>query len=579
MKYGLRFNDFSLQRLQQCFMSHHNSVVKMKTKSFTIQPRISTLAICITILSICQSIFSFAQAPQQFNFQGIARNGAGESIRNQTVKVRFTIHEATPQGQQDFQEEHSPKTNSEGIFNVSVGSAGGDLSAIDWKSSMYYLQIELDPAGGNNFVDIGTSQLVSVPYALHAEEADRLKNDDPIVLRGMVGSGGTLPDVGLGARLIWYPKKAAFRAGNLGDWKEANIGENSTAFGQSLAFGKNSFAVGENAKALTANSIAIGLGSQSGAEQAVSIGAGQAKGYASTAIGSGAYAPGSYATAIGFSAKAEGFCSMAVGYKALAKALYGVTTGVWNSDSDLPHPAVAQPGDRIFQVGNGTSDQNRSNALTVLRNGNVGIGSDVLTPQYLLDVGGRARIRDNGETAGIYFDNSEDQADGFVGLVNDDEIGLYLKGWKFWVNTQGNGYLNGNLIQTSDRRLKINITAFENSLHKINKLQGYHYNWKEQAKDQNLQTGLIAQEVEEYFPELVSTNKSGYKSVNYIGLIPHLIESTKELQTKIQQLEKQTVKIAALEMELSILQNLALRLDDLEAKYTKTNKITQTIAK
>lgn len=190
------------------------------------------------------------------------------------------------------------------------------------------------------------------------------------------------------------------------------------------------------------------------------------------------------------------------------------------------------PEDRIFQIGNGGSPNFRSNAVTVLRNGNVGIGNNALVPQFLLDIGGRARIRHNGSTAGIYFDNSQNIADAFVGLKADDQIGFYINnGWRFWVNGS-NAFVNGAIVNTSDRRLKKNINPLAGSMAMLAKLQGYHYHWNDNRQGSELQTGLIAQEVEKLFPELVMTDKEGYKAVNYTGLIPHLLEAMKELDQK-----------------------------------------------
>jgi hypothetical protein len=69
-------------------------------------------------------------------------------------------------------------------------------------------------------------------------------------------------------------------------------------------------------------------------------------------------------------------------------------------------------------------------------------------------------------------------------------------------------------------------------------LNAYHYHWKAADRDQSLQTGLIAQEVQKQFPELVMADDEGYLSVNYIGLIPHLIEAHKELKAENELLKK-----------------------------------------
>ncbi|AWV98777.1 tail fiber domain-containing protein [Arcticibacterium luteifluviistationis] len=111
--------------------------------------------------------------------------------------------------------------------------------------------------------------------------------------------------------------------------------------------------------------------------------------------------------------------------------------------------------------------------------------------------------------------------------------------------------IGGTLTQNSDQRLKKDIVGLTNSANKIEKLNGYHYNWIAEDRDQALQTGLIAQEVKALFPELVSTNDEGYLSVNYIGLIPHLIEANKNKDADIKKqgelIEKLGERLLALE--------------------------------
>jgi hypothetical protein len=164
--------------------------------------------------------------------------------------------------------------------------------------------------------------------------------------------------------------------------------------------------------------------------------------------------------------------------------------------------------------------------------GNVGVG--VLNPAFILDIRGRTRIRhETGSTAGIWYNNSTNGLGAFAGMKTDTETGLFVGGnWRFWVNSGGQGYLNGALIQTSDQRLKKDFTKLSNSLSDIYKINGYHYYWKDADRSQDLQTGLIAQEVQKIFPELVQTNEKGFLSVNYIGLVPHLIEAIKELRNE-----------------------------------------------
>lgn len=498
---------------------------------------VNTLRSALICFFCLSAIPSFAQAPNLFSFQGVARNGEGKIIANKSINLRITIHSENAAGPSVYQESHNATTSAQGIFNIAVGGGnaqGGNFSTIDWKVSAHFIQIEMDPDGGNSLIDLGTTQLLSVPYAQHSSEAGRWQNGYPVVQKMEFGAEidmndpntpntpgfqkYLLPSIGDGNRLVWYPFKGAFRAGlsQNGNWEREKLGDNS------VAFGGNTFATG-------AFSTALGNGTQ-------------ANGPFSTAIGLTSFAQGGASTAIGWGAVAFGNASTAIGDHTYAKTPGSISLGLYNDISDTPDNANPLPTDRIFQLGNGqlvNEEITTSNALTILRNGFMGIGQNAKDPKYFLDVAGRARIRNSGETAGIFFNNSANAAAGFVGMVNDNEIGFFVGGsWKYFVNSNGNATLTGTLSQNSDRRLKRDFNPLTSSLGKINTLKGYQYYWKDGQKDQSLQTGLIAQEVEASFPELVTTDGDGFKSVNYIGLIPHLIESIKDLKAEVERLKK-----------------------------------------
>lgn len=189
------------------------------------------------------------------------------------------------------------------------------------------------------------------------------------------------------------------------------------------------------------------------------------------------------------------------------------------------------------------------------RNGKVGLGNNPVLPQYILDVGARARIQHKGNSsAGIYFNTSQQTADAFVGMKQDDQVGFYQgNSWNFWVTADGNCFSKFGSLAQSDRRQKRNFTSLANSLTKITNIKGYNYYMIDPKVDQSLQTGVIAQEVEEIFPELVKTDKEGMKAVNYTGFIPHLIESIKELKVENEELKKSVKRIESLEASLNSL--------------------------
>jgi len=118
---------------------------------------------------------SNAQTPQAIPYQGVARNSSGNIIAGQNISLRLSIHDVTPAGTVVYKESHSATTNTLGLFSVSIGQGTvvtGTLSGINWGTGAKYLQVELDPAGGVAYTDMGTTQLNSVPYALYAENAN-----------------------------------------------------------------------------------------------------------------------------------------------------------------------------------------------------------------------------------------------------------------------------------------------------------------------------------------------------------------------------------------------------------------------
>jgi len=113
-----------------------------------------------------------AQSPDMFNYQAVARSSNGKVIANKNVSFRFSILQGSPAGVSVFTETHIVLTNEYGVASLQVGAGttvSGNFSTIDWGSGPYFFKVELDEKGLNNFIVMGTSQLLSVPYALYAE--------------------------------------------------------------------------------------------------------------------------------------------------------------------------------------------------------------------------------------------------------------------------------------------------------------------------------------------------------------------------------------------------------------------------
>jgi hypothetical protein len=114
-----------------------------------------------------------AQAPDLFNYQGVARDNGGNPLSNQPIGLQLSILEGSSSGAPVYAETWSLVTNDLGLFSVRIGEGtvvSGSIYGIEWGAAKHYLKVEMDESGGTAYQHIGTSQLVSVPYALYAEE-------------------------------------------------------------------------------------------------------------------------------------------------------------------------------------------------------------------------------------------------------------------------------------------------------------------------------------------------------------------------------------------------------------------------
>ena len=115
-----------------------------------------------------------ATIPQAIPYQAVARDNAGNLIINQNISLRFSIRDISVLGTIVYQETQNVITNSLGLFSVNIGTGSivtGTFSGINWGSNSKFMQVEFDPSGGISYTDMGTTQLMSVPYALYSEKS------------------------------------------------------------------------------------------------------------------------------------------------------------------------------------------------------------------------------------------------------------------------------------------------------------------------------------------------------------------------------------------------------------------------
>lgn len=152
-----------------------------------------------------------AQVPFKFNYQAVVRDNQGEIIANEFVALRFTLHSETANGPVVFQEIQNINTNEFGLVNVVIGDGAtiqGTLDSPIWAVFPQFLQVEINT--GNGYIDLGSNQLNSVPYALEADHVNLTLDE--------------LTDVNLGP-----PQDNEFLVYDVDHWKSAKVSEALTA--------------------------------------------------------------------------------------------------------------------------------------------------------------------------------------------------------------------------------------------------------------------------------------------------------------------------------------------------------------
>ncbi len=113
----------------------------------------------------------FAQSPEKMSYQAVIRNSSDALVTNTQIGLEVNIRQGTTSGTVVYTETQTPTTNANGLVSIEIGGGSG-FNTIDWANGPYFIETKTDPAGGTNYTITGTSQLLSVPYALNAKTAD-----------------------------------------------------------------------------------------------------------------------------------------------------------------------------------------------------------------------------------------------------------------------------------------------------------------------------------------------------------------------------------------------------------------------
>ena len=158
------------------------------------------------LITFCAAVLMtasvFAQTPQKMSYQAVIRNNSNALVSNQAVGMQISILQGSISGTAVYVETQTPTTNANGLVSVEIGAGtvvSGTFNTIDWANGPYFIKTETDPTGGTSYTITSTSQLLSVPYALHAKTAESvtggITETDPIfgasVASGITGTDTT----------------------------------------------------------------------------------------------------------------------------------------------------------------------------------------------------------------------------------------------------------------------------------------------------------------------------------------------------------------------------------------------------
>jgi len=128
--------------------------------------------ILLSIFTIAaMALSTFGQAPEGFKYQAVVRDAGNAILVNRAVGIQLTIQQGSAGGTAVYTETFAPTTNSYGLVNLEIGTGTtlDDFTTIDWANGTYFIETAIDVSGGTNYSVMGTSQLMSVPYALYAK--------------------------------------------------------------------------------------------------------------------------------------------------------------------------------------------------------------------------------------------------------------------------------------------------------------------------------------------------------------------------------------------------------------------------
>jgi hypothetical protein len=548
------------------------------------------------LFTLVSSLIVNAQVPAGFNYQAAVRNSSGDVIVNQTVKFKFSILQNSSTGTPVYVETQSATTNDFGLANLVIGEGtklSGDLNPSEWGSNTHFLKVELDPNNGNSFRHLGTTQLLAVPYAFHAETVENAEDSDAdptneiqdLQLSGTVlGLSGSSKTVNLpssnGGERLWQENEnnIYYNLGNVGigtATPKANLHINSDdgILVQGTLGSGTVQNLGQGYRMhyyLKKGAFRVGYASASEWDDA-NIGEG------SIAMGSGVLASGNYSTAIGFFTKATALQSMALGSSSEASGINSIALGNVTSASGDGATALGYlteaSGLYSTALGSGieasgdysvaisldyVSDNITQDNTMAIMGGKVGIGT--VTPGSILHL----KQAGNGFKNGLRLERPDNTNWWSIQINNYNDLVFDYKGTntRAWIE-----HATAEYHYVSDLRLKTDINPIECALSRVMQLNPVTFRFKTNLDSDKPSYGLIAQEVEKIYPEFVSEN-NGNLGIAYHNFSVVNIKAIQEQQEQIGLMKKQIENLVNQNNELkSNNERIINKLEKLESQF------------
>lgn len=511
-----------------------------------------------------------AQAPNKMSFQSVVRDETGNLIVNATVGIKISVAQTTTTGTIVFSEAHSVTTNSNGLASLEIGTGTnliGAFSGIDWSQGPYFLKVESDPTGGSNYTISGTSELLSVPYALYSANSGNLN------VWNTTGNATIDPTVNFIGTT--QNKDVVFKRNNI---FAGTLGENNTGFGQNslnaTVTGIRNTAVGSNTlPALTTGTLNVAVGestlfSTTSGQENSAFGVGSlflnTTGSQNTGLGRNALTSSTTAgsnTAVGHAAMRStttGSFNSAVGRDALR---FNTT---WFENSVIGVNAL---------FANTTGERNAAIGVQALRNNTIGNNNTALGFQALFENTTGTNNTAVGNTAfstGTNFSNSTAVgASSVITASNQVRLGdanvTSIGGQVSWT-TLSDGRFKENIAQNVpglEFITKLKPVTYIVNKDLVNRFHDVQLSNNIQSGSSETTTGFIAQDVEKAATEIgfkfsgidKPKNEKDHYGIRYSDFIPPVVKAIQEQQNTIEQLKLENQELIK---RLALLEKLIL---------------------